>query len=188
MKRTFSITVFALVAILGLTACDKAAQPAPAPSDIGGSFQLTSDSGARVDERLLKGKWSVVYFGYTFCPDVCPATLAQLAAAQRALGERALQVVFITVDPARDTPAALHAYLAQTSFPKGAIGLTGSEAQIKAAAGAYHVYYARQGKGADYSVDHTSVLYLMDPEGRFVRPITPGPPADMAAQIAAAMG
>ena len=82
MKRTFSITVFALVAILGLTACDKAAQPAPAPSDIGGSFQLTSDSGARVDERLLKGKWSVVYFGYTFCPDVCPATLAQLAAFQ----------------------------------------------------------------------------------------------------------
>jgi protein SCO1/2 len=173
----------------GLAACGRADRPAPAPSDIGGPFQLISDNGARVDERLLKGKWSVVYFGYTFCPDVCPATLAQLGAAEQALGARAgdFQVVFVTVDPARDTPAALHAYLAQAQFPKGAIGLTGSEAQIKAAAGVYHVYYARQGTSPNYSVDHTSILYLMDPQGRFVRPVTPGPPSDMAGQIEAAM-
>lgn len=190
MKRALSITALAIVAILGgLTACGRGERPAPPASDIGGPFQLISDNGARVDERMLKGKWSVVYFGYTFCPDVCPATLAQLGAAQQALGARAgdLQVVFITVDPARDTPAALHAYLAQAQFPKGAIGLTGSQAQIKAVAGVYHVYFARQGAGAGYSVDHTSVLYLMDPQGRFVRPVTAGPPADMAAQIAGAM-
>jgi protein SCO1 len=169
-----------------MAACGR---PAPAPSDIGGPFQLISDNGVRVDEHVLKGKWSVVYFGYTFCPDVCPATLAQLGAAQQALGARAkdFQVVFVTVDPARDTPAALRAYLAQSQFPKGAIGLTGSEAQIKAVAGAYHIYYARQGQGSDYSVDHSSILYLMDPEGRFVRPVTAGPPADMASQITAAM-
>jgi protein SCO1 len=190
LKRKFSITTLAAVAILaGLTACGRPQTPAPPPSDIGGPFQLVSDNGARVDEHLLKGKWSVVYFGYTFCPDVCPATLAQLGAAQQALGGRAkdFQVVFVTVDPARDTPQALHAYLAQPQFPKGAAGLTGSDAQIKAAAGAYHVYFARQGQGPSYSVDHTSILYLMDPEGRFVRPVTPGPPADMAGQIEAAM-
>jgi protein SCO1/2 len=190
VKRTIPITVFAFVAIFsGLAACGRADRPAPAASDIGGPFQLVSDTGARVDERLLKGKWSVVYFGYTFCPDVCPTTLAQLGAAEQALGARAraFQVVFITVDPVRDTPAALHAYLAQSQFPKGAVGLTGSETQIRAATGVYHVYYARQGAGANYSVDHTSILYLMDPEGRFVRPVTPGPPANMAGQIEAAM-
>ena len=191
MNRTIPITVFAFVAIFsGLAACGRAERPAPAASDIGGPFQLISDTGLRVDERLLKGKWSVVYFGYTFCPDVCPATLAQLGAAEQALGKRAqaFQVVFITVDPSRDTPAALHAYLAQSRISEWRRRPDhGSEAQIKAATGVYHVYYARQGAGANYSVDHTSILYLMDPEGRFVRPLTPGPPADMAGQIEAAM-
>ena len=162
---------------------------APASSDIGGHFTLTDQSGARVDEHILKGKWTVVYFGYTFCPDVCPTTLAALGQAVGDLGPKAhqFQVVFITVDPGRDTPAALSAYLANPAFPKGAIGLTGSADQIKAAAGAYHVYFARRGAGEDYSVDHTSVLYLMDPKGRFVRPISPGTPAAMAGQIGAAM-
>jgi protein SCO1/2 len=178
------------VAILAsVAACGRSQPPAPPPSDIGGPFQLINDTGRPIDERLLKGKWSVVYFGYTFCPDVCPTTLAQLGAAEPALGDRVrnFQVVFVTVDPARDTPQVLHAYLAQPSFPKGAIGLTGSAQQVKAAAAAYHVYYARQGQGSSYSVDHTSILYLMDPQGRFVRPVTAGPPADMAGQIEAAM-
>jgi protein SCO1/2 len=188
VKLPHRITALGFVVILAaLAACGR--RQAPPPSDIGGPFQLISDTGAQVDDRLLKGKWSVVYFGYTFCPDVCPATLGQLGAAEQALGPRGkdFQVVFISVDPARDTPGVLHAYLAQPSFPKGAIGLTGSPAQVKAVAGDYHVYYAQQGKGPYYSVDHTSILYLMDPEGRFVRPVTPGPPADMAGQIEAAM-
>ncbi len=162
---------------------------APAASDIGGPFHLTAENGARVDERILKGKWSAVYFGYTDCPDVCPTTLAALTQAIGELGAKArsLQVVFITIDPERDTPGQLRAYLSNSSFPRGALGLTGSAADIRAVAAAYHVYYSRHGQGPGYSVDHTSILYLMDPKGRFVRPVSPGSPADMAGQIAAAM-
>lgn len=165
------------------------ASKTPAASDIGGPFHLTAENGARVDERILKGKWSAVYFGYTDCPDVCPTTLAALAQAIGELGSKAgsLQVVFITVDPERDTPGQMQAYLSNSSFPRGAIGLTGSAADIRAVAAAYHVYYSRHGQGPGYSVDHTSIIYLMDPEGRFVGPVSPGPPAGMAGQIAAAM-
>lgn len=162
---------------------------APAASAIGGPFHLTAENGARVDEGVLKGKWSAVYFGYTFCPDVCPTTLAALAQAIGDLGVRArkVQVIFITVDPERDTPRQLRDYLSSPSFPRGTVGLTGSAADIRTVAAEYHVYYSRRGQGADYSVDHTSVVYLMDPEGRFVRPIASEAPADMASQIRAAM-
>lgn len=193
MRRHNPIIALAAVAIAALVAplggCGRGAPPAPAPSDIGGPFQLTSESGARVDEGLLKGKWSAVYFGYTFCPDTCPATLAALAGAQAGLGARAkdFQVVFITVDPARDTPRQLAAYLSSASFPKGTIGLTGSDADIKAVAARYHVYYQRQGTGPNYSVDHTSIVYLMDPAGRFVKPVPEGPAAAMAKQILSGM-
>ncbi|HEY2481382.1 MAG TPA: SCO family protein [Caulobacteraceae bacterium] len=180
----------AILALAAIFAWRSQVPPAPAPSAIGGPFQLIADNGARVDQRILTGKWSAVYFGYSFCPDVCPTTLAALAQAIAQLGPKAkaLQVVFITVDPERDTPAQLRAYLASPSFPKGAIGLTGSEAEIKAVAGAYHVYYSRhQEASGPYSVDHTSIIYLMDPTGRFVRPLATGTPADMARQIAEAM-
>ena len=178
----------AAVSVLG--ACQRPAAPAaPAPSAIGGPFRLETQDGVAVNQSLLAGKWSAVYFGYTFCPDVCPTTLAALAQAQAALGPRAarFQVIFITVDPARDTPAQLKRYLASPSFPKGVVGLTGTAAQVKAAAAAYHVYYARHGSGVDYSVDHTSIVYLMDPKGRFVAPIAATAPAAMADQIRQAM-
>ena len=193
MKRSSLIMALAALAILligaGAVWMWRPAPTAPAASDIGGRFTLTDQRGARVGEQILRGKWTAVYFGYTFCPDVCPTTLAALGQAVGELGPRAarFQVVFITVDPARDTPAALATYLANPAFPKGAIGLTGSAEQIKAAAGAYRVYFARRGQGPDYSVDHTSILYLMDPQGRFVRPIAAGTPASMASQIAQAM-
>jgi protein SCO1/2 len=179
----------AAVAILAVAGCGTRQHAAPAASDIGGPFQLTAENGKRVDQGLLRGKWSAVYFGYTFCPDTCPATLAALADAQADLGAKAgdFRVVFITVDPERDTPKQLAAYLSSPSFPKGTIGLTGSDADIKAVAARYHVYYQRQGAGPAYSVDHTSVVYLMDPEGRFVQPVPEGPPAAMAKQILSAM-
>lgn len=163
---------------------------APAPSAIGGPFHLIDQSGNPVDERLLQGKWTTVYFGYTYCPDVCPTTLATLAQAIQALGPKAgrVQVVFITVDPARDSPAQLRAYLASEAFPRHMIGLTGSPAQVAAAARAYRVYYRKAGAGPGYTVDHTSIVYLMDPKGRFVQPVSfDGPPADVARQIAEAM-
>ena len=143
---------------------------------IGGPFQLTDQSGRGVDQRLLKGKWSAVFFGYTFCPDVCPTTLQTLAMAQHGLGARAkdFQVVFVTVDPARDTPAQLKAYLSSDSFPKGAIGLTGTTDQVAAITRAFGVYFQKQGTGADYSVNHSSAIYLMNPNGAYDSVISAG--------------
>jgi protein SCO1/2 len=155
-------------------------------SAVGGPFQLVDQTGRRVDERILKGKWTAVFFGYTFCPDVCPTTLTTLGGAMQALGAKArdVRVVFITVDPGRDTPAQLRAYLTSPTFPKGVVGLTGSEAQIAAAARAWRVYYKRVPDGATYSMDHTSIVYLMDPRGRFSRPLDMSvPPAGVARQI-----
>jgi protein SCO1/2 len=161
------------------------AQPA-----IGGDFQLVDTSGRAVDQRLLDGKWSAVFFGFTHCPDICPGTLQTLQAASEQLGTDAgkLQVVFVSVDPERDTPAALGSYLASFQFPGGVHGLTGSPAQVKQAADAYRVYYRKAGEGPDYSMDHSTTVYLMDPKGRFVRPLTGGlDAAAMAEQIRSAM-
>jgi protein SCO1/2 len=162
----------------------------PSASDIGGPFQLVDQLGRPADQRLLDGKWSAVFFGYTFCPDVCPTTLTALGRATDALGAQAqrFQVVFITVDPARDTPGQLATYLSSNTFPKGAIGLTGTPAQIDRAAKAYHVFYQKHPEGGTYTMDHTAIVYLMDPSGRFVKPLDlTAPPADVARQIAEAM-
>lgn len=166
------------------------ASSAVAPSDIGGPFHLVDQSGAAVDQGVLRGRWSAVFFGYTYCPDVCPTTLAALGQTVGDLGPDAsrFQVVFITVDPARDTPAALKAYLASATFPRGVRGLTGSPEQIAAVARAYHVYYQKVPQGASYSMDHSAVVYLMDPQGRFIRPLDVGvAPPQIARQIHAAM-
>lgn len=163
---------------------------APAASDIGGPFNLVNQQGRPVDQHVLDGKWSAVFFGYTFCPDVCPTTLTALGRATDDLGAQArrFQVVFITVDPARDTPKQLAMYLSSNTFPKGAIGLTGTPAQIAQAAKAYHVFYQKHPEGGTYTMDHTAIVYLMDPKGRFVRPLDlTAPPADVAGQITQAM-
>ena len=142
---------------------------APAAAAIGGPFRLVDQSGQVVDQSILKRKWTAVFFGYTYCPDVCPTTLQTLGAASNELGPNAkdFQVVFITVDPERDTPAKLKAYLSSAAFPRGAIGLTGTSDQIAAVAKAYAVYYQKDGSGAGYSVDHSSAIYLMNPDGKF---------------------
>lgn len=174
-----SLAMSFIAACLVLPACKRAEQVV-----IGGPFRLVDQDGRPRDESMLKGKWSAVYFGYTFCPDVCPTTLQTLADAEARMGAKArrLQVVFITVDPERDTPAQLKTYLSSQAFPRGTIGLTGSSAQIAAAAKAYHVFYQKQGSGSGYEVQHVSVIYLMDPEGRFSRPIVYGLTPDQEAQ------
>jgi protein SCO1/2 len=180
---------------LGLGGCHPAPGAAGAASqqahDPGGPFTLVDDTGRPVDQSLLKGKWSVVFFGYTFCPDFCPTTLTMLGRAMDQLGPdkvKQVQVVFITVDPDRDTPAQLKTYLSSKVFPRNAIGLTGSPAQIAQAAKEYYAVYQKDGTGPNYTVDHTTVIYLMDPEGRFVKPIPDGlPPDQVAGQIADAM-
>lgn len=157
---------------------------------VGGAFTMVDQDGRPVDESVLKGKWSAVFFGFTYCPDVCPTTLQTLAAAEDQLGPKArdLQVVFVSVDPKRDTPAQLKAYLSADSFPPGAIGLTGTPEQVAAIAKAYHVYYEVAGEGDGYLVNHSTPTYLMDPKGRFNRIIPYNlPPAEVARQIADAM-
>jgi protein SCO1/2 len=158
---------------------------------IGGPFQLVDQTGRKVDQRLLKGKWSAVFFGFTYCPDVCPTTLFALGEAERRLGEQAadFQTVFVSVDPARDTPKALGEYLANEAFPKRAFGLTGSPDQVAAAAKAYKVYYAKRPlEGGGYTMDHTAITYLMNPNGEFVCPIAhASSPDEIAAKVKAAM-
>ena len=157
---------------------------------VGGPFQLVDQDGRPADQSLLKGKWSAVFFGYTYCPDVCPTTMQALAGAEAKLGDKAknLQVVFVSVDPERDTPTQLKTYLSTPAFPKGAIGLTGTPAQVAAAAKAYRVYYQKEGQGEGYTVAHSSIVYLMNPAGKFVTALTESQtPSEVATQIGAAM-
>jgi protein SCO1/2 len=154
---------------------------------VGGPFRLTDQDGARVDETILKGKWTLVFFGYTYCPEACPTTLTTLAKAIDEMGPqgRDVQVVFVSIDPARDTPAQLKSYLSSAAFPKATRGLTGSAADVAGIAHAYHVYYQKSGSGADYSMDHSTAIYLMDPRGRFTHVIPYGiPPEEVKRQIA----
>ena len=157
---------------------------------IGGPFRLIDQDGRAVDQHILDGKWTAVFFGYTYCPDTCPATLQTLAAAADRLGPRAkdFQVALVTVDPQRDTPAQLKQYLSNQGFPKKAWGLTGTPAQIAQVAKAYKVYYARNGEGDDYLMDHTAVIYLMNPKGGFSRGLSEAMKPDLISrQIGDAM-
>jgi len=141
---------------------------------IGGPFTLQDGSGKTVTDRDFRGQYMLVYFGYTFCPDVCPTTLTAVGDAMDKLGPDAsrIRTVFITVDPKRDTPAVVGKYAA--AFGPHVVGLTGAPEEIARVAKEYRVYYAehRTGPGPnDYVMDHSSVLYLMDPKGGFVAPV-----------------
>ncbi len=136
---------------------------------VGGPFQLVNQDGQAVDQTMLDGKWSLVFFGFTYCPDYCPTTLTALEATKRQLGDRAkdLQIVFISIDPERDTPQALKDYLSSDGFPQGVVGLTGTADQVKAAADAYRAYYQKVGEGEGYTMNHSLTVYLMGPDGKF---------------------
>jgi len=137
---------------------------------VGGPFELTTHDGHRVRDTSYRGKLMLVYFGFTYCPDICPAGLQVISAALDKLGARANQVapMFITVDPERDTAAQMKSYV--SSFHKNIIGLTGSAKDIAQVAKAYRVYYRKvqDPSLSDYTMDHTSFMYLMDREGAFV--------------------
>jgi protein SCO1/2 len=164
---------------------------APPPPRIGGPFKLIAGDGRVVTDGDFRGKYLLIYFGYTECPDVCPTTLQEVGKALDLLGPKAeaLRALFITVDPKRDTPKVIGAYAA--GFSARLIGLSGSADAIGAVEREYQIYVAihRTGPGPDdYTVDHTSVLYLMGPDGRFVAPISADEPAAaLAADIARGM-
>ncbi|HJU15786.1 MAG TPA: SCO family protein [Stellaceae bacterium] len=138
---------------------------------IGGPFTLVANNGQTVTDRTYRGKWLLVFFGYTHCPDVCPTTLNTIATALRQLGPEAARVqpLFITVDPARDTPQVLTNYV--KVFDPRIVGLTGTPDQIAAAARAYRVYFSKDetAQERDYQLDHSAFVYLMNPQGKFVQ-------------------
>lgn len=144
---------------------------------IGGPFTLVDTRGKTVTDQTYRGKWMLIYFGYTFCPDACPTALNNISAALEKLGPEAekIEPLFITVDPKRDTLQVMSNYL--KSFDSRIVGLTGSKTQTDAAAHAYRVYVsAQQTDGDDYLVDHSAYIYVMDSRGKFVSVI----PGDMA--------
>ena len=141
---------------------------------IGGPFQLVSTNGHNVTDQSYRGKWLLIFFGYTNCPDACPTALNDISVALEKLGSDAakLQPLFITVDPARDTREVMSDYL--KSFDSRIVGLTGSEEQVDGVVKEYRVYVSRQkpeASGDDYLVSHSAYLYLMDPHGQFVNVI-----------------
>ena len=149
---------------------------------IGGPFKLTDQNGREVTDGELKGKPFLVFFGFTHCPDVCPTTLFEVSEILRSLGRDADRTgaLFITVDPERDTPAAMKDYL--SSFDPHLIGLTGDPAAVAAVAKAYRVYYKKVPlEQGGYTMDHTAIVYLMDKEGRFLSPFSLKRPAEAAA-------
>ena len=137
---------------------------------MGGPFALTDQNQVLRTEKDFHGKYTLVFFGYTYCPDVCPATLAIMAAALDKMGPRSDNIVpiFITVDPKRDTPDKIKSYL--SSFGRRFVGLTGAPEAIANVAKEYRVYYKEHPpeNGGEYTVDHSGVVYLMDPNGKFI--------------------
>jgi cytochrome oxidase Cu insertion factor (SCO1/SenC/PrrC family) len=148
---------------------------------VGGPFTLTDHTGRRVTERDFLGRHLLIFFGFTHCPDVCPTGLQTIAAALDKLGPKADRItpVFVTVDPERDTPEAMGAYI--KSFHPRLTGLTGSAADIAAAAKAYRVFYARTADDkstAGYTMDHSTIIYLMGPDGAFLSHFTHTTPVE----------
>lgn len=173
MTRTplayFPYFLIAAAVALGLLWQSAGRLEAPAPSAIGGEFSLTDQDGHLRHAADFRGKFMLVYFGYSYCPDVCPTTLAMMADALDKLGPAGERIVpiFVTVDPARDTPKVLKAYL--KSFGQRFVGLTGDAKAVAAAAKAYRVYYKKHPlEGGGYAMDHSSLIYLMGPDGKFL--------------------
>ena len=142
---------------------------------VGGPFTMTDQNGQRVSEKDFLGKHMLVFFGYTYCPDICPTELQVMMAALDQLGRQAdeVQPVFVSIDPARDTPEVMKAYV--ENFGPRLTGLTGSPEEVAAMAKAYRAYYAKSGDTSSpdaYLMDHSSIIYLMGPDGRFRKHFT----------------
>ncbi len=175
------VSVIALLAsiallwqVLGPGGQGRVSAPETGASLIGGTFSLVSHTGKRMTERDFRGKYMLVYFGYTFCPEICPTELQTMAEAIDMLGEAGKDVVpiLISIDPERDTVAKLAEYV--PLFHKSLVGLTGTPEEVAKAAKAYRVYYAKAGDGAKYEMDHSAIVYLMDRQGRYAAHFTYG--------------
>ena len=152
---------------------------------VGGPFKLVDHTGKEVTDQDFRGRFMLVYFGFTYCPDICPSGLQVMSAALDKVGAKADQItpIFITVDPERDTPAQLAQYV--PSFHPRLVGLTGSSEQVAAATKAYRVYAKKvedPKSSAGYTYDHSSIMYLMDRQGNYVAHFTHATPVDRIAE------
>jgi cytochrome oxidase Cu insertion factor (SCO1/SenC/PrrC family) len=152
---------------------------------IGGPFELIDHTGARRTDADYHGKLALIYFGYTYCPDVCPTDLQAMASALDLLGDaaQAVQPLFITIDPERDTPEHLANYV--SLFHPRLVGLTGKAEAIRQAARAYKVHYAKVvlPESSDYAMDHSAFIYLVDASGRYLGFFPPGTSSERMATI-----
>jgi protein SCO1/2 len=178
MKLAMTLAAGALLT-LGLGGC----KPKPTATvgktvvsgtaEIGGAYDLVNQDGVAVTEADAFGKPQLIYFGFSYCPDICPMALQKMGAAQARIDPRGdkLNYLFISVDPERDTPESLKQYITANGFPKGLRGLTGTQEQIEAVKAAFKVYSQKvptPDSAADYTVDHSDIVYLMDKDGNFV--------------------
>jgi cytochrome oxidase Cu insertion factor (SCO1/SenC/PrrC family) len=174
---------------LGLTAGLRS-QP---PSDsIGGPFALIAHNGQKLTDHEFRGKWLLMYFGYTHCPDICPTTLAEISETLKLLGPLAAEVqpLFVTIDPERDTPDVVGTFV--DAFDAHIIGLSGTPAQIAAVAKEYRVYYAKNAvsaaDGESYLMEHTAFVYVIGPDGKYLTlfaPLQGQTPEDMTSKLRA---
>jgi len=152
---------------------------------LGGPFELIDQDGHKFTQEDLKGKYTLLYFGYTYCPDVCPTELTILAEALDKLGElrKQVRVVLVTVDPERDTPEVLKDYI--SNFAPEFIGLTGTPEQIRKMAKQWRAFYRKvPGEGPDdYTMDHSAITYLLDRNGQYIHHFAYGTPPDQVASV-----
>ena len=187
-SRTFAIRAVATVVVVALLGLAAFLLTSPREGSraalIGGPFALQGGDGRTVNDQTLKGRPFLVYFGYTHCPDVCPTELAQISDILTKMGDKSIPALFITVDPERDTPKVMQDYV--SSFNPAIIGLSGNPQAVEAAEKAFRVY-ARKGEkqpDGDYSMDHSSIIYLMDKKGAFVEAFNvERPPAEAAKEL-----
>src|SRR6201996_216355 len=166
-----AFTASLLIGLLALLWATGGVRGVTAPAAIGGPFQLTDQRGAAVTEKDLQGRPTLIFFGFTHCPDVCPTSLFEISEVLRAMGKDADRVnaYFVSVDPERDTATAMKDYL--SSFDPHLKGLTGDPAAIAKVLSSYRVYAKKVPlKDGDYTMDHTALVYLMDRDGKFVAP------------------
>ena len=197
MTRLVTLALLALAVASGAGSTDGAPQIDPAKlrrarmmedlmagrGPIGGEFSLTAADGERRSLAEFRGKVVVLYFGYTFCPDVCPTDLIEVAALLRSLGADAslVQPIYVTIDPERDAPAQLAAYVGH--FDARILPLTGSVAEVRSVAERYKAYFAKVRAGDSYLVEHSANFYVIDRQGRFAGSLPPGTKADRLAEV-----
>lgn len=204
LSSTLRVWIFALAALVALaallwwrvgvppvTVSQTVTAPESGTASIGGAFSLTDHRGQRVSEAALLGRYTLIYFGYASCPDVCPVELQNIGAALDLLAQgdaqaaAPLQAFFITIDPARDTVPVLAEYM--PNFHPKLTGLTGTAEEISAAAKAYRVYYSKFEETPDaqnYLMDHSNIIYLMGPDGKFLAHFGHGvTPEQMSAKL-----